>query len=230
MSTQYNNSTKQWKRRIVSFHPIFKDKTGSTNAAILLQQIAFWSGTKDDGWFYKTQKEWGQEISFSLSEIKIARKALLDLDLIEYETRGSNNRGHYRLNNNMFEYVFGLTDEKQPNLKKEKKKEKKYKNDYNDITDVIDAFVWKERPVNGEGGVPGVNPMCNRYYNRHPQKQAADDLITNVGKEKIIHLIKNTLPITNAKQFYPTITTPYQLAEKISQLASAMNKQKRVML
>ena len=195
-------TTENLKKRVIVFHPIFKHKLGTFPAAILLQQVAHWSNTKPDGWFYKTRDEWEQETVLTRNELENARKKLLKLRLIEYETRGANNRGWYRLNNDVFEMVFGETENNtQEKTTKKTTATKKTKTAFTkDTAEVLDCFA------------KNVNPDCETMYNRVHERQAAEWLLKKTGdKERLFKAIKllkkwNTTPYlkSDEKAFKPS--------------------------
>jgi len=75
-----------------------------------------------------------------------------------------------------------------------------------------------------------VNPTCKTYYGNTTQRKACQFLFETYGFEKVARVIKEVLPKTNGKEFFPTITTPVQLKDKWSQLEanyrSYISKQK----
>lgn len=98
----------------VAFHPQLARLFGGINAALLFQQIAFWSNTKDDSesgygaWIWKTQSELEAETAMTRYEQEGARKALRRKGVIEESRRGVPARLHYRINWHRF---FELVDE-----------------------------------------------------------------------------------------------------------------------
>lgn len=75
---------------------------GDINAALLLNQIIYWSdrSSRSDGWFYKSYKEWEEEIGMSQFQVNRAAKKLKELNIIETKRKKANNAPtiHYRLN------------------------------------------------------------------------------------------------------------------------------------
>lgn len=69
-----------------------------------------------------------------------------------------------------------------------------------------------------------INPACARMYGNKTQRGACADLIKEYGFERIISVIRNTLPITNKLQYFPVIDTPHKLREKWTSLESAIIK------
>lgn len=82
-----------------------------------------------------------------------------------------------------------------------------------------------------------VNPTCKRYYSNTTQRAAADALIEDHGKEKVLHIIENVLPKTNQTAFITKATTPNELmhcwakigAQVVSEQAKLKAKQVHVL-
>ncbi len=83
----------------MSFNTNFFRLTGSINAGLLLNQLYFWTGKQDDpdGWIYKTQENWHEEIYLSRNELETARKTLIKLGYIEYKRAGMPPMSYYRV-------------------------------------------------------------------------------------------------------------------------------------
>ena len=84
---------------------IFVAMTGSLNAGVLLGQIVYWSGhTRDaDGWFYKKDEEWTEEIGLSGYQVgQLIKNKLCHLGV---ETKLKKAHGapttHYRIKGDM---------------------------------------------------------------------------------------------------------------------------------
>lgn len=76
---------------------------GNIESALFLSQLLFWSDkTTEDGWIYKTYKEWKEEIHITRYALDQARKKLETLGVLETQLRKVNFMGgptiHYRLN------------------------------------------------------------------------------------------------------------------------------------
>src|SRR5262245_21579 len=65
-------------RRAVAFRVVYAKVAGGTVAGLLLSQIVYWSQrtTDPDGWFYKSQEEWCDELSLSRRLLETARRKL----------------------------------------------------------------------------------------------------------------------------------------------------------
>lgn len=90
--------------RPVAFHPQLARLLGGINAALLFQQIAFWSNTKVDSgpgygaWIWKTQSELEVETAMTRYEQEGARRLLRRKGVVEEKRCGVPARLHYRIN------------------------------------------------------------------------------------------------------------------------------------
>lgn len=71
-----------------------------------------------------------------------------------------------------------------------------------------------------------INPAIKRMYGNTTQRRACDDLIESYGLDRVINVVRQTLPKTNKLQYLPTITTPLQLFQKWSALEAGIYKLK----
>ena len=69
-----------------------------------------------------------------------------------------------------------------------------------------------------------INLSVNSLFSRQSERKAAFDLIGIEGKEEILNIIKNILPITNKEEFAPIITTPSALLNKLAKLKLFLEK------
>ncbi len=85
--------------RPVAFYPELVKLTGSVNSALLLCQLAYWSGKGRDpeGWVFKTQAAIESETGLTPRAQEFARRLLRDLGFIEEQRRGIPARLHFRL-------------------------------------------------------------------------------------------------------------------------------------
>ena len=81
------------------------------------------------------------------------------------------------------------------------------------VRDIIEGFSF-------------INPACKKMYGNKAQRQACLDLVEEYTFEKVMLVVTKTLPKTNAKEFFPTIITPYQLFQDWSRLEAAIMKYK----
>lgn len=91
---------KKLLKRPVAYHRSFCEMTGKACAGVMLSQAWYWSSRTDDddGWFYKTGKEWREETGLSRTEQETARKRLIALHLMDETERGMPCRMHFRVN------------------------------------------------------------------------------------------------------------------------------------
>lgn len=70
-----------------------------------------------------------------------------------------------------------------------------------------------------------VNPSYERLFSNKTQRTALERLMEKFNEDDFEKIL-DTLPITNKMKFFPTITTPCQLEEKIGSLIAAIAKNK----
>lgn len=70
-----------------------------------------------------------------------------------------------------------------------------------------------------------INPSFDRWYANPTQRGAVDRLLVANGYEKLEKVIA-LLPKTNAKAYFPTITTPLQLETDWAKLKSKLEQEK----
>ncbi len=78
MSTSVPDLVRALLQRPIAFHPILAELAGSVTAGLMASQAIYWTPkTRNaDGWFYKSQAEWKEEIALSRCEQETARKVL----------------------------------------------------------------------------------------------------------------------------------------------------------
>uniref|UniRef100_A0A6M3Y5S8 Uncharacterized protein n=1 Tax=viral metagenome TaxID=1070528 RepID=A0A6M3Y5S8_9ZZZZ len=92
--------------------------TGSVEAALLLSQIIYWSDRNPRGkWFYKSYREWEQEIGLSKHKVSHAAAILTSKKLIKTKVKKANGNPtlHYLFDQDAFIQWFSvfLTNESQ---------------------------------------------------------------------------------------------------------------------
>ncbi len=71
-----------------------------------------------------------------------------------------------------------------------------------------------------------VNPArVEAMLNDYKEVRAAEELIKAIHFEKLEEIVSLVLPITNDEEFYPTITSPSELLEKMARLELMMRRQ-----
>ena len=68
-----------------------------------------------------------------------------------------------------------------------------------------------------------INPTIN--YGNKTTRKAAQDLISKFGLEKTIKMTEHVISL-QGKKYVPTVTTPYQLKEKLAQVKIYIDQQK----
>jgi hypothetical protein len=85
--------------RPIAFQRSFVRLTGSINAALFLSQSMYWANrTGEDGWFYKTQKDWEEETGLTRREQETARKILKEKGILEEKLCGVPATLNFRIN------------------------------------------------------------------------------------------------------------------------------------
>lgn len=86
--------------RPVAVYPRLTKALGSTTAMLFFCQLMYWDGKGDDedGWIYKTQDEWEEEIGLTRREQETARKRLKAAGVLEERRRGVPAKLYYRIN------------------------------------------------------------------------------------------------------------------------------------
>jgi len=70
----------------------------------------------------------------------------------------------------------------------------------------------------------GLNPASKKFYAIPTQRNACSELIRIYTLQRVLKIVKDTLPKTNGLQYFPTISTPLQLLDKFIALESAIRK------
>lgn len=82
-----------------AYDPRFIKKFGA-EGGLMLGQLVYWSDKTDDpdGWIWKVQKEWNEEIGLTRNEARRGRRRLVEAGVIEEKIRkGIPPRNHYRV-------------------------------------------------------------------------------------------------------------------------------------
>jgi len=92
------------QENIVVVPKLFVKLTGDLTTAILLNQIVFYSdkSKRTDGFFYKTYKEWEEEICLTERQVRYSTKKLVNDGLVETALKKANGAPtvHYKLDYN----------------------------------------------------------------------------------------------------------------------------------
>lgn len=90
---------------VLTIPRLFIDLTKSHRAALLLSQCVYWSDkTRDpDGWFYKTYKDWKDELGIPRRGIDTATSLLYPMIETKIRRVGPTPKKHYRVNLDLLE-------------------------------------------------------------------------------------------------------------------------------
>ena len=86
--------------RPIAYRPGMAKAVKSVTAGVFISQLFYWSdkGSDENGWIYKTQKEWYNETGLSRRNQETARKSLLKLRVISERLSGNPARLYYKIN------------------------------------------------------------------------------------------------------------------------------------
>ncbi|MDP4105302.1 MAG: conserved phage C-terminal domain-containing protein [Bacillota bacterium] len=86
---------------VVTIPKMYIELTGDLTAALVLNQIVFWSDKtkRNDGFFYKSYKEWQEETTLSERQVRYAVKKLKEKNIVETKLKKANGAPtlHYKL-------------------------------------------------------------------------------------------------------------------------------------
>lgn len=99
------------------------------------------------------------------------------------------------------------------NKEKESIQKKEYATVSQDVSNIIKLFET-------------VDPKNKTYYSNKTQRSACEFMINEYGFENIEKVIK-LLPMTNQQDYFPRITSPFELKEKWTKLAVALQSKQR---
>lgn len=86
------------------------------NGAVMLSQLVYWADKAKDqnGWIYKTSKEWTEETGLTRREQDTARKNLKELGFIEEHKHGVPCKVHYKVNQSaLYSALINLAQKRQ---------------------------------------------------------------------------------------------------------------------
>lgn len=83
----------------VAYHADIAKAIGSVNAGLFVSQLMYWTGKEksQDGFIYKTQAEWYDELGMGRREQETARKKLKSLGILEEKLVGLPAKLHYKI-------------------------------------------------------------------------------------------------------------------------------------
>lgn len=88
------------EKSIIAFDRRFVDLGVGINGALMLSQAIYWTDkTNDvDGWFWKTQSGWKEELGLTIAQQRGAVKNLVEFNYLFVQRRGLPARNYYKVN------------------------------------------------------------------------------------------------------------------------------------
>ena len=225
--------------------------TGSANTAILLSQIIYWSErtSNENGWFYKSDENWEEELCFNKYYIRKSVKKLKELDFIETKVKRiyGNPTLHYRIKIQSVTKTFLQTlqkrnykvynfNNKTKNINKEynhinndfepkKKLTKKQLSNlkkYKNLSSNLASIIQSKRKINKNSNISSwVKPI---------QDLVEKDL--NINNTKIKDRVKRVQQALDwysdhiGEKYVPVIQSGESLRSKFDKLENAMDRDK----
>lgn len=95
-----SNVLKQILDRPIAYHRSFARLGCGVAGAVFLSQAFYWHNRtgENEGWFYKTARDWHDETGLSRRELQDARKFWKELGILEEQLRGMPATLHFRVN------------------------------------------------------------------------------------------------------------------------------------
>lgn len=87
-----------YSEKPIAYMPIYSRVTGSVTAGVMLSQIVYWDRVMEHREFYKTDKEFSEELCMGYSEFRNAKKNLRSHNLISTKIKGIPAKTFYKLN------------------------------------------------------------------------------------------------------------------------------------
>lgn len=98
------------QNNIITLNVAFVDFAGDLEAGLFLSQVIYWSdrAKRADGFFYKTDDEWNDEIKLTKYGVRKSRKKLEELGILETKVKKANGNPtvHYKLDKKRFVELF----------------------------------------------------------------------------------------------------------------------------
>lgn len=84
--------------KVIAYNKSYAQITGGVTTGLMLSQLVYWARAMDYKEFYKTNKEFSEELGMSLDEFKSAKKKLVLKGFISVKRKGVPARSHYLVN------------------------------------------------------------------------------------------------------------------------------------
>ncbi|MGG3233226.1 DnaD domain protein [Priestia flexa] len=98
------------QNNVITLNVAFVDFTGDLESGLFLSQVIYWAdrAKRTDGFFYKTDDEWNDEIKLTKYGVRKSRKKLEELGILETKVKKANGNPtvHYKLDKKRFVELF----------------------------------------------------------------------------------------------------------------------------
>lgn len=98
MNKELIDTIRLMNEKPIAFNKHYVFLGAGINGALMLSQLVYWSDkTKNNGWIYKTSKEWTAETGLTRREQDTAVSKLIKLGFIEKKNFGFPAKSNYRI-------------------------------------------------------------------------------------------------------------------------------------
>lgn len=98
----------------IAYHRIYSEITGSLTAGVLLSQLVYWDGVMKGKEFYKTDKDFTQELAMGSKELKNAKKRISELKLVSIKRKGVPAKTYYKVDiDNIINVITNYAEQEQ---------------------------------------------------------------------------------------------------------------------
>lgn len=91
-------SLRAYRQKVIAFHPIDVEITGSVTAALLMGQLTYWWDTWNNKEFFQTNEQLCDQTKLGEREFKNAKKRLVELGIISVKIKGVPAKTYYTVN------------------------------------------------------------------------------------------------------------------------------------
>ena len=249
MNKELKQLFEEFNEKPVAYNRVYSKITGSITAGLLLSQLVYWSKAMGYNEFYKTDKDFSDELGMSVKEIRGAKNKLKKQELVDVKVKGVPAKSYYTVN---IEKIIKIITESK--VKTLNKKQTEKENNRNSSLYKRDKLVCTKRAnKNRQKGqtitenttenttdiiadksagneinlllkeFEEVNPTIN--YGNKTQRKSLEYLVKKFGYQKTLNTIKFAMSVQGNK-YAPTITTPLQLKNKLGDLLVFYKKEK----
>lgn len=216
----------------ITFYPQLAKALGGIEEAVFVQQLYYWSdkSNSQDGWIYKSKKEWEEETALTRYQLDRIRKKLKKEGIIETKLKKANGAPtlYYRLNiglvrNSLMEKLETNQSISWKTANPITENTTENTTDINIINissneEILSSDSELEKKINRlMGKFKTVNPTYYLLFARKPQREALKRMLHHLGEENLSRLLE-ALPEIISQPYAPKTTTPRQLEENLGKL------------